>query len=107
MKKKFNENLIIYICFGLLTILIIISSREYKSLNDDVIADQMNLNIEIEYKNDDTENQKEIVWDNLTFEELTIRLDNNLYDTLKGSGKYFAEYTKETGLDPYLAVLFE
>ena len=104
MKKKFNEDLMIYLCFGLLTILIIISSREYKSLNDDVIADQMNLNVEIEYKNDDTENRKEIVWDNLSLEELTIKLDNNLYDTLKGTGKYFAEYTKATGLDPYLAV---
>lgn len=93
----------IYLYFGLLVILIIISTREYKSLNDDVIADQMNLNVEIEYK-EEKEDLKDVVWDNLSLEELTLKLDNNLYDTLKGTGKYFAEYTKETGLDPYLAV---
>ena len=76
MKKKFNENLIIYLCFGLLSILIIISSREYKSLNDDVIADQMNLNVEIEYK-EEKEDLKDVVWDNLSLEELTIKLDSN------------------------------
>ena len=63
----------------------------------------MNLNVEIEYK-EVKEDLKDVVWDNLSLEELTIKLDNNLYDTLKGTGKYFAEYTKETGLDPYLAV---
>ncbi len=46
----------------------------------------------------------EIIWDGLTLEELTERLDKNLYDTMGGMGIHFANYTKETGLDPYLAV---
>lgn len=46
----------------------------------------------------------EIIWDGLTLEELTERLDKNLYDTMSGMGIHFANYTKETGLDPYLAV---
>ena len=40
----------------------------------------------------------------LNEDELTIRLNKNLYDTLEGTGSYFTNYTKETGLDPYLAV---
>ncbi len=47
---------------------------------------------------------KMLVWDGLTLEELTLKLDANLYDTLKGTGIYFANFTKEYGLDPYLAV---
>ena len=48
--------------------------------------------------------QEEIVYDGLTLNELTERLNKNLYSTLEGTGEYFAEYTKNTGLDPYLAV---
>lgn len=46
----------------------------------------------------------EVVFDNLNKEELINRLNNNLYDTLEGTGEYFANYTVATGLDPYLAV---
>ena len=46
----------------------------------------------------------EIIWDGLTLEQLAERLNKNLYDTMEGTGIYFANYTKETGLDPYLAV---
>ncbi len=45
-----------------------------------------------------------IVWDGLTEEELTAKLNKNLYHELSGTGKYFTAYTAETGLDPYLAV---
>ncbi len=47
---------------------------------------------------------REIIFDNLNEEELTNRLNKNLYDKLAGSASYFVNYTKETGLDPYLAV---
>ena len=47
---------------------------------------------------------KDIVWDGLTEEELAQKLDKNLYHELSSTGKYFAHFTAETGLDPYLAV---
>src|SRR5574344_423745 len=46
----------------------------------------------------------EIVFDGLNKEELTSRLNKNLYDTMSNTGIYFSEYTIKTGLDPYLAV---
>lgn len=47
---------------------------------------------------------EEIVYDNLTLTELIEKLNKNLYSTLDATGHYFADYTKETGLDPYLAL---
>jgi hypothetical protein len=46
----------------------------------------------------------EVLFDNLTKDELIDRLNKNLYDTLAGTGKFFADYTEKTGLDPYLSV---
>ena len=47
---------------------------------------------------------EEVIYEDLTMSELTQKLDKHLGSTLEGTGKYFAEYTKKTGLDPYLAV---
>ena len=46
---------------------------------------------------------KETVYDGLTRDELILRLNNNLYDTMAGTGEYFADYAIKTVLDPYLA----
>ena len=35
---------------------------------------------------------KETVYDGLTRDELILRLNNNLYDTMAGTGEYFADY---------------
>lgn len=91
MKKKENIIIIIWICLVLLMCLI---------KKDDKKSENLVANIE----DITTVPIKDDVWDNLTLEELTNKLNNNLYDTLKGKGKYFAEYTKKTNLDPYLAV---
>lgn len=45
-----------------------------------------------------------IVYDGLTLTLLTEKLNKNLSSTLTNTGIYFANYTKKTGLDPYLAV---
>ena len=50
------------------------------------------------------EKVKEIVYDGLTMEELSIKLDNVLNDTLSGMGSVYAKYSIELGVDPYLAV---
>jgi len=44
------------------------------------------------------------VYKNMTMEELTDKLNNVLSSDLSGMGKYYAEYSIELGVDPYLAV---
>ena len=46
----------------------------------------------------------EIVFDGLTMDELTIKLDKSLTSNLTGTGKLFAEKSIEYGVDPYLMV---
>lgn len=45
-----------------------------------------------------------VVFENMTMEELTAKLDKNLKSTLAGTGKYYAKYAIEYGVDPYLAL---
>ena len=47
---------------------------------------------------------EEVIYEDMTLTELTNKLNKNLYSTLKDTGSYFANYTKETGLDPYLSL---
>ena len=52
------------------------------------------------------ESQKEaekIVYDNMTMEQLSEKLDRSLNDDLKGKGNLIASYSIEKGVDPYLA----
>lgn len=46
----------------------------------------------------------QIVFDGLTLEELTEKIERNLGSDLKGKGYLFASYATSIGLDPYLAV---
>ena len=72
-------------------------------------SETKNLNVE-ETNNlgaaNEIENPKEpvIVYDGLTLEELTAKLDKTLSSDLEGYGYLFAEKSVELGLDPYLAV---
>lgn len=52
----------------------------------------------------DALNDNSIVFDGLTLTELSNKLNKHLSSTLTDTGIYFANYTKKTGLDPYLAV---
>lgn len=102
MKKERKENYIIFIC---LVLLISLSYLLYKDIknnsNDELIA---NIETSTTSVATTTTTTKRIVWDNLTEDELVLRLNKNLYSELAGTGSYFAKYTAETGLDPYLAV---
>lgn len=105
MKKERKENYIIFIC---LLLLISLSTMLIKDKQNDK-NDELLANIEITNETttttiETTTTTKKIVWDNLTEEELTIKLNKNLYSTLSNTGSYFAKYTSETGLDPYLAI---
>ena len=103
MKKKINGDLIISFCFCLLIILsgVMIKVND-KNKEFEVIAN-VDENITTTEEVSTTTTRK-VVWDDLTVEELTLKLNKNLYSDLEGMGEHFARYTEETGLDPYLAV---
>lgn len=46
---------------------------------------------------------REIVYDNMTLEELSSKLEKSLNDNLSGYGNFIASYALEKGIDPYLA----
>ena len=102
MKEKYKKKIKIGIT-GLLVVGIL-SLLPFTNINKVIIKDKVTVK-EVAYKEpiiNDSNNI--IVWDNLTREELINKLNKNLYDTLSGTGSYFADYTIKTGLDPYLAV---
>ena len=45
-----------------------------------------------------------IIYDGMTLTELTNKLNKSLGSYMSNTGYFFANYTKKTGLDPYLAV---
>lgn len=45
-----------------------------------------------------------IVYDGMTLEELSEKLNRTLHSTISGQGSTFASYAVELGIDPYLAV---
>jgi len=48
-------------------------------------------------------NEPEIVYDNMTLEELSDKLNRTLSSNLSGYGNFIASYALEKGVDPYLA----
>ena len=47
--------------------------------------------------------EPEIVYDNLTMEQLTDKLNRSLNSDLSGYGSFIATYSLQKGIDPYLA----
>jgi len=45
-----------------------------------------------------------IVYDNMTEDQLTEKLNRSLPSTLSGTGYIFSSFTAQTGMDPYLSV---
>ena len=45
-----------------------------------------------------------VVYDNMTEEQLTEKLNRSLPSTLSGTGYIFSAFTAQTGMDPYLSV---
>lgn len=50
------------------------------------------------------EPERIVVYEDMTMEELTDKLNNILSSDLSGKGEYYAKYSIEMGVDPYLAV---
>lgn len=57
-----------------------------------------------EYKKDDNVKKRIIVYDGMTMDELSAKLNRSLNSTVAGKGELFASYSLEKGVDPYLAV---
>lgn len=60
--------------------------------------------VESEMKDYSINDDGSIIFDGMTLTLLTEKLNKHLSSTLTNTGIYFANYTKKTGLDPYLAV---
>lgn len=59
---------------------------------------------EVKLKLEEDIRKASIVYDNMTMDELSDKLERSLNSTLKGKGRLFASYSIELGLDPYLAL---
>lgn len=104
MKKEKKENYIIFICLLLLISLSTMLIKDKQNDKNDELLANIEITSETITTTTETTTTKKIVWDNLTEEELTFKLNKNLYSTLSNTGSHFAKYTSETGLDPYLAI---
>lgn len=82
------------------------SKKEYNAtVNNKVFYDASK--VVLNETNDDVDEEirkASIVWDNLTMDELSAKLERSMNSSLKGKGRLFATYSIELGLDPYLAL---
>lgn len=83
-------------------------SRLVSSVNDASKKENVEVNNKAdtidEYNKNDNVKQRIIVYDGMTMEELSAKLNKSLKSTVAGKGELFASYSLEKGVDPYLAV---
>lgn len=81
-----------------------VSSGEIrKNPNNMVMAEQLNENINQEVFVQSEKIVEPVVYDGLTLEELSERLNKSLSSTLEGKGNLIASYSLEMNVDPYMA----
>lgn len=73
-------------------------------LVDETLLETRKENNDVSEKETITEPERVIVYDNMTMEELSDKLNKILSSNLSGMGSTFANYAIELGVDPYLAV---
>ena len=69
-----------------------------------VDIEEVEMPMEVEHKEKIEEPVKPVVYDNMTMEELSAKLDRSLNSDLLGKGYLFASKSLELGVDPYVAV---
>ena len=84
-------------------IYLFVTEKEEKSLTRMVSVNDIKAYNYVEVANA-LDTTTEIVYDNLTMEELASKLDRTLKNELAGKGYLYASYSLEKGVDPYLAV---
>lgn len=67
-------------------------------------TEDLEITAEVKVKEEEKVIEPVIVYDGLTLEELTNKLNRVLKSTLTGTGGSFANYSIQLGVDPYLAV---
>ncbi len=67
-------------------------------------TEDLEITAEVIVKEEEEVIEPVIVYDGLTIEELTNKLNRVLNSTLAGTGSSFANYSIQLGVDPYLAV---
>ena len=78
-------------------------------INTTLVVEDNKEDVQEEIKEEEVEevvnaSERVEVFDGLTMEELTDKLDRNLGSDLSGMGYAYANYSIELGVDPYLAV---
>lgn len=81
-----------------------VQAKEEQPLLTDFIEEHQTEIVQVVSENIEQQKQSEIVYDGLTLEELTAKLNRVLKSTLSGTGNSFATYSLESGVDPYIAV---
>ncbi len=57
-----------------------------------------------EYNKNDNVHERIVVYEGMTMEELSAKLNRSLTSTMTGKGELFASYSLQRGVDPYLAI---
>ena len=83
---------------------LIISMTLTSGINKSIINNISVSNDILMEANEEIIEEPEIVFDGLTMEELSAKLERNLNSSISGYGEVFATKSVELGLDPYLAV---
>lgn len=111
MKEREEVNVmkpktLIRVMASVLTLGLIFNTIYYSKLaNNDMVVYVPSLKEEeIKIEEIETEPERIEVYDNLTIEELTDKLNRTLSSDLTGMGYAYANYSIELGVDPYLAV---
>lgn len=81
-----------------------VQAKEEQPLLTDFIEEHQTEIVRVVSENIEQQKQSEIVYDGLTLDELTEKLNRVLKSTLSGTGSLFATASLEAGVDPYIAV---
>lgn len=86
--------------------LVFTTNTNKSELQETELSEEASMKVEQseQLKETETKQEKDIVYDGMTLEELSAKLDRSLNSTLAGQGFAFASYSIELGLDPYLAL---
>lgn len=86
--------------------LVFTPNTENSEIQETELSEEASMGVEQTEQLKETETKKEnnIVYDGMTLEQLSAKLDRSLNSTLAGKGSAFASYSIELGLDPYLAL---
>lgn len=111
--KPVSKKLIITVIYTIiLFIIVLIGPQENKQTYDEYVSNNVSYNFLNTYKDIDEFNIKKdieeqrkklIVYDDMTMEELTKKLNQSLNSTISNKGNLIATYSLEKGVDPILA----